>query len=78
MEKQIVYEISETTQQVINGLMRQIADLEQIISNLETDVIAVMNLRENDHVQAAKTIENQQQKIDSLTATLIRHYEVAQ
>jgi hypothetical protein len=34
MEKQVVYEISETTQLVINGLMQNIAELKQEVSEL--------------------------------------------
>lgn len=77
MEKQVVYEISETTQLVIHGLTRQIHDLEQIISNLETDVVALMNLRENDFVQANQTIENLQNKLEATTAMLIKYYDKA-
>ena len=63
MEKQVIYEISETTQAVINGLMQQISEQNHIISNLETDVLALMELRENDFIQANQTIENLQNKL---------------
>ena len=74
MEKQVIYEISETTQLVIHGLTRQIHDLEQIISNLETDVVALMNLRENDFIQANQTIEDLQNKLEATTKMLIKYY----
>lgn len=35
MEKQVIYEISETTQQVINGLMENISILNQRITDSE-------------------------------------------
>jgi hypothetical protein len=74
MEKQVIYEISETTQLVIHGLTRQIHDLEQIISNLETDVEALIKLRENDRVQAEYSMDLQERKIERLTNLLITHY----
>jgi hypothetical protein len=74
MEKQVVYEISETTQLVIHGLTRQIYDLEQIISNLETDVEALIKLRDNDRIQAEYSMDLQEQKIERLTNLLITHY----
>ena len=74
MEKQVIYEISETTQQVINGLMQQISELNHIISNLETDVVALMELRENDYIQANQTIENLQNKLEATTEMLIKYY----
>lgn len=74
MEKQVIYEISETTQQVINGLMQQISEQNHIISNLETDVVALMELRENDFIQANQTIENLQNKLEATTAMLIKYY----
>jgi uncharacterized protein YeeX (DUF496 family) len=74
MEKQVIYEISETTQLVIHGLTRQIHDLEHIISNLETDVVALMNLRENDFIQANQTIEDLQNKLEATTKMLIKYY----
>lgn len=74
MEKQVIYEISETTQQVINGLMQQISEQNHIISNLETDVVALMELRENDFIQANQTIENLQNKLEATTEMLIKYY----
>ena len=74
MEKQVIYEISETTQQVINGLMQQISEQNHIISNLETDVVALMKLRENDFIQANQTIENLQNKLEATTEMLIKYY----
>lgn len=74
MEKQVIYEISETTQAVINGLMQQISEQKHIISNLETDVVALMELRENDFIQANQTIENLQNKLEATTEMLIKYY----
>ena len=74
MEKQVIYEISETTQAVINGLMRQIADQKHIISNLETDVEALIKLRDNDRIQAEYSMDLQERKIERLTNLLITHY----
>ena len=74
MEKQVIYEISETTQQVINGLMQQISEQNHISSNLETDVVALMKLRENDFIQANQTIENLQNKLEATTEMLIKYY----
>ena len=74
MEKQVVYEISETTQLVIHGLTRQIHDLEHIISNLETDVEALIKLRDNDRIQAEYSMDLQERKIERLTNLLITHY----
>jgi hypothetical protein len=74
MEKQVIYEISETTQQVINGLMKQISEQNHIISNLETDVVALMEMRENDFIQANQTIENIQNKLEATTEMLIKYY----
>ena len=74
MEKQVIYEISETTQQVINGLMQQISEQNHIISNLETDVVALMEMRENDFIQANQTIENLQNKLEATTEMLIKYY----
>ena len=74
MEKQVIYEISETTQQVINGLMKQISEQNHIISNLETDVVALMEMRENDFIQANQTIENLQNKLEATTEMLIKYY----
>lgn len=64
MEKQVIYEISETTQQVINGLMQNIAELKQEITEL----------RHWDEA-AQETIKNLNQKIQALTTTLITHYD---
>ena len=74
MEKQVIYEISETTQAVINGLMQQISEQNHIISNLETDVLALMELRENDFIQANQTIEDLQNKLEAITKMLIKYY----
>jgi hypothetical protein len=74
MEKQVIYEISETTQLVIHGLTRQIHDLEHIISNLETDVEALIKLRDNDRIQAEYSMDLQERKIERLTNLLITHY----
>ena len=64
MEKQVIYEISETTQQVITGLMQNIAELKQEITEL----------RHWDEA-AQETIKNLNQKIQALTTTLITHYD---
>ena len=64
MEKQVIYEISETTQQVSNGLMQNIAELKQEITEL----------RHWDEA-AQETIKNLNQKIQALTTTLITHYD---
>lgn len=77
MEKQVIYEISETTQAVINGLMQQISELNHIISNLETDVVALMELRENDYIQANQTIENLENKLEATSKMLIKYYNQA-
>lgn len=70
----MIYEISETTQAVINGLMQQISEQNHIISNLETDVVALMEMRENDFIQANQTIENLQNKLEATTEMLIKYY----
>lgn len=74
MEKQVIYEISETTQRVINGLMQQISEQNHIISNLETDVQALITLRDNDRIQAEYSMDIQERKIERLTNLLITHY----
>ena len=55
-------------------LYQKIQELEHIISNLETDVQALLDKRYQDLVQASKTIDDQERKIDSLTTLLITHY----
>ena len=77
MEKQVIYEISETTQAVINGLMQQIAEQNHIISNLQTDVLGLMEMRENDFIQANQTIENLQNKLEATSKMLIKYYNQA-
>lgn len=72
-----IYEISETTQSVINGLMQQIAEQNHIISNLQTDVLGLMEMRENDFIQANQTIENLQNKLEATSKMLIKYYNQA-
>ena len=55
-------------------LYQKIQELEHIISNLETDVQALLDKRYQDLVQASKTIDDQERKIDSLTTLIITHY----
>lgn len=74
MKKQVIYEISEITQQVINGLMQEISELKHINSNLETDVQGLITLRDNDRVQAEYSMDIQERKIERLTNLLITHY----
>lgn len=44
MEKQVIYQISETTQAVINGLMKQISEQNQTIENLQNKLEATTEM----------------------------------
>ena len=54
---------------------KRIDQLEMEISRLQTDVVELMEMRENDFIQANQTIKNLNQKIQALTTTLITHYD---
>lgn len=52
----------------------RIAELRHMNSNLETDVQALITLRDNDRIQAEYSMDIQERKMERLTNLLITHY----
>ena len=55
-------------------LYEKIAELQHIISNLETDVQALITIRDIDRIQAEYSMDIQERKVERLTNLLITHY----